>query len=94
MFSKTRVNNSVTFLATTESIKCFHCGVLGSRASECFLHAQDKGKINLCYRCEEIGQTFKQYEKRNQSLRGGTSPYSYKVGCALSVKKLNTIKFS
>ena len=57
---KSKVKNSDTFSATTKGIKCFHCGVLGSRASECFSHVQDKGKMNSCDWCAEIVQTFKQ----------------------------------
>ena len=62
---KPKIKNSDTFYGTTEGIKCFHCGILGSRTSKCFSRVQDKGKINSCDHCAEICQTFKQCEKRN-----------------------------
>ena len=41
-----------------------------------------------------IGHTLLQYKKRNRLLRGGASAHeiTYKVECALLVKKLNAIE--
>ena len=52
---------------------------------------QEKGKRNSCYQCREISHTFMQCRERNRSSRGGATAQekAYKVGCALSVKKLN-----
>ena len=36
---------------TTGSIKCFNCGKVGHRASECFSKVQERNSKRYCYRC-------------------------------------------
>ena len=93
--SRPKVKNKNALFATTGGFKCINCEKLGHRASECILCRRDKEKINSCYRCGKINNTCMQFEKRNRSLCGGLSAHekACKVGRALPVKKLNTVKF-
>ena len=81
--------------AAAGGIKCFSCRKLKHKASECFSRVQDRNaRRNSCNRCEKIGHTFMQCEKRNRSSHGGASAHkrAFKVECALPVRKFNTIE--
>ena len=61
--------------ATTENIKCFSCGKVGNRASECFSKVQERNPRKYCHRCGGIGHNFMQCEKGNQLERGGAGAW-------------------
>ena len=66
---------------TTGSIKCFDCGKIGHRASECFSKVQERNPKRYCYRCGGIGHTFMQCEEKNSLARNsaGARERAYKV---------------
>ena len=76
---------------TTGSIKCFNCGKVGHRASECFSKIQERNPKRYCYRCGGIGHTFMQCEEKNQLARGGAGARerAYKVACAVPIRKFS-----
>ena len=45
---------------TKGNIKCFNCGKVGHRASECFSKIQERNPKRYCYRCGGMGHTFMQ----------------------------------
>ena len=78
---------------TKGNIKCFNCGKVGHRASECFSKIQERNPKRYCYRCGGMGHTFMQCEERNRLARGGAGARerAYKVACAVPIKSFSEI---
>ena len=79
---------------TTGNIKCFNCGKVRHRASECFSKIQERNPKRYCYRCGGMSHTFMQCEERNRLARGGAGARerAYKVACAVPIRKFSEVE--